>query len=53
VSAFDAGNKIMRKRKANRSFFFTMNNKLAEDGVDVKLTNPVFLVSISRSRGAL
>jgi len=37
VNAFDAGNKIKRKRRGNRSFFFTMNNKLAKDGVDVKL----------------
>jgi hypothetical protein len=37
VNAFDAGNKIVRKRKVNRSFFFTMNNKLAKDWVDVKL----------------
>ena len=50
VNAFDAGNKIMRKRKVNRSFFFTMNNKLAEEGLDVKLTNPVFLISISCSQ---
>jgi hypothetical protein len=40
------GNKIMRESMVKKSFFFTMNNKLAKDGVDVKLTNPVFLVSL-------
>jgi hypothetical protein len=37
VNAFDAGNKITRKRIVNRSFLFTMNNKLAKGRVDVKL----------------
>jgi hypothetical protein len=37
VNAFDAGKKIVKKRIGSRSFFFTMNNKLAEEGLDVKL----------------
>jgi len=39
VNAFDAGNKIMRKRKVNRSLFFTINNKLAKGRAHVKLKN--------------
>ena len=32
VNACEAGNKIMRKKRVNRNFFFIMNNKLAEEG---------------------
>ena len=44
VNAFDEGNKIMRKRKVNRSLFFTINNKLAEGRLDVKLNNKVSFI---------
>ena len=37
VHAFDEGNKIIKKKIVNESFFFTMNNKLSEEGLDVKL----------------
>ena len=39
ANAFDAGDMIMRKNIVNRNFFFTMNNKLTEEGLDVKLHN--------------
>lgn len=40
VNAFDAGNKKMRKSGMiieRKNSLFTMNNKLAEGGLDVKL----------------
>jgi hypothetical protein len=37
VNAFDEGNKIVKKKIVNKSFFFTMKHKLAKHGPDVKL----------------
>jgi len=44
VNAFDEGDKIMRKSSMIieiKNTLFTMNNKLAEGGVDVKQHRPV------------
>jgi hypothetical protein len=51
VNAFDAGDKIVRKRKVNRKNFFTMNNKLAKDWVDVKLHNKgtIYIIHIKKA----
>ena len=49
VNACDEGNKVIRKSSMiieSKNTLFTMNNKLAEGGLDVKLLKTVCLIYI-------